>query len=90
MQKIIKGNKHMNTQTHTEWLTGVYLWAQEHPLKTKDIYENNAYDLKHMCERYLGIYVSQDDIARAYRSLGYEVKKIRSNTYLDGYCYFIK
>lgn len=73
----------------TQFATGVIFWAEEHPLKKNDVYENNAYDLKHKCEKYLGVYVSQDDIAKAYRSLGYRVERVTSKKYLDGYCWKI-
>lgn len=69
--------------------SGVCLWAMEHPLKEKDVYENNAYDIKHRCEKDLEIYVSQDDIANAYSGLGYKVEIIISNEYADGYCWEI-
>lgn len=68
---------------------GVSLWAEEHPLKGKDVYENNAYDIKHKCEKDLGFYVSQDDIAHAYIDNGYRVELIKSSKYLDGYCWKI-
>lgn len=68
----------------------VYVWAEKHPLLKKDIYENNAYDLKHKCEQDLGCYVSQDDIANAYKSLlKYDADIIISDIYADGYCWKI-
>ena len=64
-------------------------WCNDHPLKKKDVYENNAYGLKHKCEKDLGFYVSQDDIATVYRWLGNDVEQIKSPIYLDGYCWKI-
>lgn len=50
-------------------------WCKEHPLKCKDVYENNAYAFKHRCEKDLGFYVSADDVACCYKLLGNKVKE---------------
>lgn len=71
--------------------SGVCLWAREHPLLEKDIYENNAYAIKHRCEQDLGFYVSQDDIANAYKEIpGYDADIVISKDYADGYCWMIR
>lgn len=70
-----------------EHATLVFVWAAENGVES--VYENNAYDIKHRCEKEIGDYVSQDDIAKAYRALGYKVERIASKKYLDGYCWKI-
>lgn len=67
----------MNRKTLTKTerhATLVFVWAAENGVES--VYENNAYDIKHKCERDIGEYVSQDDIAKAYRKLGYRVIEI--------------
>lgn len=71
-------------------LVAIREWASSHPLTKKMEYENNAYDFKHRCERDIGTYVSQDDIASAYKALGYNVVRIDSPLYADKYCWEIK
>lgn len=62
-------------------------WVERHPVI--DVYENNAYDIKHRCEKDIGFYVSQDEIAEAYETIGNDVEQIKSPIYSDGYCWKI-
>ena len=71
-------------------LVAIREWASSHPLSKEMVYENNAYDFKHRCERDIGMYVSQDDIAFAYKTLGYNVVRIDSALYDGKYCWKIK
>lgn len=67
----------------------ILYWANSYRITKDTDYENNAYCFKHLCEKDIGRYVSQDEIADAFRMLGHKVKKIYDSKYVGEYCYRI-
>lgn len=59
-------------------------WCKEHPFPNNGVNEiNNIY--KKAFEMGIGFPVSRDEIACCYKILGYNVEKIFSTRYVDGY-----
>ena len=48
--------------------------------KAKTFKTTTTYGYKHMCERYIKEYVSNDEMLKAFIELGYEVKQSKYNS----------
>ena len=101
-----KGNRVMNEDDfgmfiyvfdfdeNDEHLGKIIRWCLLQDLRKKDVYENNSYRLKHICEREIGEYVSNDEIAlgfyRANKFIDkFEIYLIFSKEYANGLTYKI-
>ena len=55
-------------------------WCNDHPLKKKDVYENNAYGLKHKCEKdLLCLIMTSRCVKMSVSSLEHCLKKKKSS-----------
>lgn len=72
---------------NTEHMKKVIDWCSDFPLRCKNVFENNAYGLKHVCEREIGEYVSDEQCALGFYFCGRKVYVILDPMYADGMAY---
>ena len=80
---IFVKNGELVSNNGKDYIEAVVYWAEAHYLAYKTYcsdsrfwqgVDNNAYSLKHLCERDINMYVSAYSMANVYAYLGYQIK----------------